>query len=72
MKLTPVKSSNIKAIGYKNKTNTLTIAFNSGKTYEYYPVPANTYIELMAADSIGKYFQANIKSNPNISFNQVI
>jgi hypothetical protein len=33
MKLQPVKSSMIKAVGYDETTSTLEVVFNSGKTY---------------------------------------
>ena len=62
MKRTPVKSSNIKSIGYDGKTSTLEIEFSQGAVYQYLGVPEEEHIALMQASSKGKYFIANIKS----------
>ena len=35
MKLQPVESSMIKAVGYDETTSTLEVVFNSGKTYSF-------------------------------------
>lgn len=61
MQMTPVTSSNIKAVGYDGKTTTLRVRFNSGRTYQYKDVPHEVYTALIGAQSIGKYFLANIK-----------
>lgn len=58
--LSPVKSSNISAVGYEN--GTLAVKFSSGTVYHYSDVPANVYAELLAAESIGRYFAANIRN----------
>lgn len=60
MKLTPVESSMIHAVGYDSKTRTLEVVFNSGKTYLYYDVPPKVYKGLMAAESKGQYMRAFI------------
>lgn len=60
MNRTPVKSSNVKSIGYDMAAQELEVEFNSG-VYVYSGVPAQVYGELMAAESIGKYIAANIK-----------
>ena len=70
-KLIPVKSSNITAIGYKGETETLVILFHSGTTYTYQPIPDHMYQELMAAESIGKYFHQEIKSNIKIKCQRI-
>lgn len=54
-----VSFSDIKSIGYEN--NTLEIEFHSGGIYQYFDVPQEVYIELMNAESHGKYFHRNIK-----------
>jgi len=59
MKMVPVVSSNISAIGYEN--GTLHIRFHSGGLYAYHKVPANVYQALMNAASHGSYFVAHIK-----------
>ena len=60
MKLTPVESSMISAVGYDSDTRTLQVAFSSGKRYEYHNVPQETYEELMAAESKGSYMRSDI------------
>ena len=57
----PVSSSNIAAVGYDLGTQTLTIEFRSGGTYEFYDVPEEVFQGLMAASSHGPYFQSEIR-----------
>lgn len=58
----PVKSSQIKEIAYNESSETLYVKFiNGDKTYSYSPVSAETHAKLMSADSIGKYYYANIR-----------
>ena len=64
MTRTPVKSSQIIAVGYDESTETLEIEFVFA-TYQYRNVPARIHRELMAADSVGRYFANNIKSKPD-------
>lgn len=56
-----VVSSNVERYGYNSRVERLRVQFKSGKSYDYYDVPFETYNELSAADSVGKYFAANIK-----------
>ncbi len=62
MERTPVTSSDIRSIGYDADSQTLEIEFNSGGTYQYSGVPSGEHDGIMAADSKGKYFHANIKN----------
>jgi len=61
----PVDSSLIKQIGYDGET--LRVQFNDkktgagGKFYDYRDVPENIYDDLLSAESVGKFFHANIK-----------
>lgn len=57
----PVTSSNIGAIGYDEKTETLKVWFKFGGIYEYAKVPAQEYRILKAHVSVGSYFASNIK-----------
>lgn len=56
-----VESSNIAAIGYDADSKTLQVDFKTGKRYQYQNVPPETFAEFQAADSVGKYFAANIR-----------
>lgn len=66
VKLNPVKSSNLTAVGYNAEEKTLVVLFHSGQTYGYSPVSLDTYNELLTAESVGKYLNQNIKFNPEI------
>lgn len=63
MKLEPVKSSNIEAVGYDGSEQRLTIEFKDGAQYCYEKVPEKTFNELHKAESVGTYFYKNIKTN---------
>ena len=60
MKLEPVESSMIQAAGYDEKSSTLEVVFNSGKTYRYFEVPKTVYLELMESDSKGSYMLSDV------------
>ncbi len=62
MERTPVTSTDIRAIGYDEDSQTLEIEFNSGGVYQYSGVSSGEWDSIMAADSKGKYFHANIKN----------
>lgn len=59
--LTPVESSQIKAIGHEGTT--LTVEFKNGSVYEYANVPPTLHQHLMGAESVGKFFSQYIKGN---------
>ena len=56
-----VQSSSVDAIGYDPASNRLYVRFVSGRTYAYYAVRASIYEKFMAADSKGRFFNANIR-----------
>lgn len=60
MKMIPVDSSMIRAVGYDRATRTLEVLFASGKTYLYQDVPQTEHKGLMAAGSKGSYMLSNI------------
>ncbi len=62
MEMIQVESSNIAAVGYNEETKELHIEFNSGKTYSYQDVPKEIAVNLVKADSVGKYFHAHIRN----------
>lgn len=63
MKLTPVQSSNIKAIGHDADKNELHVQFQSGTTHVYSGVDADKHNALVNADSIGSHFHHHVKSS---------
>ncbi|PPT62024.1 KTSC domain-containing protein [Xanthomonas arboricola] len=59
-----VISSNIASIGYDPISETLEVEFvKTGKVYEYYNVQQFIYDQLMAAPSVGQFFNASIKGS---------
>ena len=56
-----VESSNLEGVDYDPDTLTLRVMFKGGSTYEYADVPIEEYEGLMAAESKGSYFYANIR-----------
>ena len=57
-----VTSSLISHVAHDPATNRLTVRFHSGQIYDYDGVPAEEHAALMASDSVGKYFGANIRT----------
>jgi hypothetical protein len=65
-----VESKNIESIGYDAASQELHVRFlKSGETYVYYAVDEWVFVELMQADSKGRYLNANIK--PNYQFGKL-
>lgn len=66
MTLTPVVSSNVKAVGYTD--GTLVVQFHGAgplvAAYRYVNVPPDVHAGLMAATSKGNYIHRNIARNP--------
>jgi len=58
---TPVRSSNLKSVGYDSATSKLEIEFDHGSIYQYSAVPESVYNQLMKASSYGRYFNEYIK-----------
>lgn len=60
--MTPVRSSNIEAVGYDQPTRVLTVRFKSGQAHAYDGVSPEHHAALMRAESVGKHFHAHIRS----------
>lgn len=60
LKLQPVTSSAIKAIGFDG-TNLYVMPVNTDIVYSYADVPRSVYLEFLAAPSKGGYFTARVK-----------
>ena len=61
MKMIPIQSSNLRAIGYDQENATLAVEFHSGVLHHHGGVPAALYVGLMSAPSHGKYYNEHIK-----------
>jgi NTP pyrophosphatase (non-canonical NTP hydrolase) len=57
----PLKSSNIKAVGYDKKEKTLDVAFHSGGEYTYKDVPKSLFDRIKKVKSPGRFFHKHIK-----------
>ena len=57
----PVSSRNIDAVSYDKDSQTLSVRFNSGRTYSYAGVQANLVTEMLQSPSVGRFFRENIR-----------
>lgn len=61
MRIKPVKSSSISAIGYDPEMRTLHVEFSSGRTYHYKGVDPEEHQAFVNAPSIGQHFSQHIR-----------
>lgn len=59
MTRTPVQSGSIASAGHDG--HALEVEFKNGGVYRYAGVPKSAYDEMLAADSVGRYFHGNIR-----------
>lgn len=57
-----VDSTELRAIGYDLADSLLEAEFHSGEIYRYFGVPAQIVLALLEAKSLGRYFNAHIRS----------
>ena len=57
----PVTSTQLASIGYDPATLTLEVEFRKGGVYQYVGISAETHERLMAAESIGTFFNTVIR-----------
>ena len=58
---TPVKSSNIAAIGHDPSTKTMAVQFKGSGIYHFRDVPAELFDKMLNSESVGKFFHSNIR-----------
>ncbi len=56
-----VKSGHIHFVGYDKATKTLGVTFRNGRSYEYEGVHPDVHQEMLKAESLGKYFNTNVR-----------
>jgi hypothetical protein len=56
-----LESTVIVSAGYDGATAVLELEFTSGDVYEYFAVPPSVHRGLLAAESAGRFFAANIR-----------
>lgn len=61
MRRTLLVSSVLRSVGYDADRQTLELQFTSGDVYHYFLVPQRVYRELLATDSPGRYFGAEVR-----------
>lgn len=61
IKRTPVKSSNVKSVGYDEASQTLAVEFAGGGVYHYAGVSPKDHAALTKAESVGKHIAAHIR-----------
>lgn len=59
----PVSSSNIATVGFDPAENKLYVGFLSGTVYRYDGVSQETHDNLVAADSVGCFFNKHVKKS---------
>ena len=59
----PVNSSAILSVGYDAHGMILEIEITGGAIYQYFDVPEGVFREFMGAESLGRYYNANIKNS---------
>jgi len=57
-----LKSTSLNAATYQDQSACLELEFRSGAIYRYRDVPAQTYQELLRAESKGGYFNQHIRN----------
>jgi hypothetical protein len=56
-----VGSSNVEAYSYDLLKEILYVQYSGGKRYEYYKVPSAVFLDMVCAESKGKFLAANVK-----------
>lgn len=64
-----VESTAVLSVGYDRNRRVLEVEVEGGAVYQYLGVPAREYLALLAADSVGRYYNQRIK--PNYDFRKV-
>lgn len=67
IKRQPVKSTNIKSMGYDEKSRTVEIEFHKGAIWQYSPIMPKAWQEFSNADSKGTYFAQYIRGNNRVT-----
>jgi hypothetical protein len=62
----PVTSEAIRAIGYDPASKTARIEFSNGRIHDYPGTEPGDHDALVAADSIGRHFNAHIRGRNHV------
>jgi hypothetical protein len=72
MKMIPVESSNIKAVGYDPSTRECRVRFHNGAEHVHMDIPPEKHSGFMTAESHGKYYNEHIKGGASKKMVQAI
>lgn len=61
MERKPVKSSNIRSVGYDPAAKRMEIEFTNGGIYHYDGVTQEAHDDLVNAESVGRHFGAHVR-----------
>jgi hypothetical protein len=61
MRRRPVTSSSLRSLGYDPRSRTLEVEFHNAAVYQYYDVPETVLEEMLAQNSLGAYFNTEIR-----------
>jgi hypothetical protein len=61
LKLVPVRSSNVQAVGYDPASRVMHVQFKGGGTYAHRGVTPAEHAAFMAAPSLGSHYSAKFK-----------
>ncbi len=61
MEVLTLSSVALHAIAYNAEQETLEVEFQNGRVYQYYRVPKMVFLDLLAADSKGRFFNRRIR-----------
>lgn len=71
MEFIKVDSSQLEAVAYDAENKVLQVEFKGGSVYEYENVEPSIHEGLMKAESIGRFFNQNIKKNIDIKYKKI-
>lgn len=54
-------STNVDKVSFDDATDTLTVEFSSGESYDFLNVPASVYRQFMSAPSAGSFVHRQLK-----------
>jgi len=69
MERVALQSTVLHAASYRDRGALLDLEFRSGEIYRYAGVPAQTYRELLLAESQGRYFNTHIR--PRFAYTKI-
>ena len=58
-----VQSSNVTEVGYDQDSMILEVLFHSGSVYQFFDVPEGLFREMLQADSVGRFFNQQIRDS---------